>query len=437
METAIIIGILGTVFLLAMLFVGVHISIAMGVAGLVGLIALLGPGKAFAYVGSLPYSITADWSYFVLPMFILMGSFAFYGGVGEDAYKVAYNWIGNVRGGLAMATAAACAAFGFASGSSLATTSLFTKLTLGKMTDYGYDKRLSTGVLASSGTLASMIPPSGLMVIFTIFTGAPLNQLMMAGIIPGITITVVFILIITIWTRINPKIAPIKTTPTSWKTRFSSLRYMGPLLVVMFSLIGGIYLGVVTPTEAGALGAFVCLVIFLIRKGFQRQELIDSLSEMAITTAMIFMIIVGAMLFARFLILCGITQWLYTALTGLPVAPVLVVIIMVLIYLLLGMFFDVIGMIALTLPVFYPIIIALGFSGVWFGIIVVLMCEVASITPPLGMNVFVVKGIAGDMLKIEDIFKGVLPFFIGFMVVAGLLIAFPKIALWLPALMNK
>ncbi len=432
-----LIGILGLIGLLALIAYGVPIGVALAVVGVIGLLAVTGTTVTMALLTSFPYHEMAHWAWIVLPMFILLGNFALHAGVGQDIYKAAYYWLGRIRGGVALSVTGSCAAFAFASGSSLATAAMFTKLALPEMERYNYDKGFTCGCIAASGTLAALIPPSGIMVIFTIFTEVHLGRLLIAGIIPGLMTMVLFLGATFLTLKLKPNLAPPSTAaPFSLREKLASIKLVGPLTLIMAAILGGIYFGVFTPTEAGAAGAFVTFVILLVRRGFKLKVILDAALNAVAITAMIFLIVIGAMIFAKFLTLAGVITAIGGFLLSMPVPPLAILGTVLFLFLILGTFMEVVAIMALTLPIFFPVLIGLGFDGIWLGILTIMLMEIGVITPPLGTNVYVVKGAAGDAVSLEQIFRGILPYFLAYLVSVAIIVAFPQIALFLPGLMG-
>ena len=434
------IGFLSLFFLLLLIGMGVSIALALGTVGFVGYILIKGLPAALGLIGTLPYHITAHWALVVVPLFMLLGNFMLYGGIGKEAYEGAHKIIGHVRGGLLMATTLAAAAFGFASGSSLASAATFTTIALPEMDKYGYQKGFALAGIASAGTLAALIPPSAMMVIYCIFTEVSIGKVLIAGIFPGFLTAALFMGTAYLQVRRRPALAPVSGVNMPWKVKVTAVKAILPLLPVAAVILGGIYLGLFTATEAGATGAFVALLVFIVRTrgknllSFTRDAMVGA----ARTTSMIFIIIVGAFVYSRFLSTTGVMAATSKFMAGLPVSPVVVVILILFILLVLGTFLEAVAILALTMPIFFPIIIDLKVDPVWFGILVVMLIEIGVLTPPLGTNVFVVQAAAksiGYDITLEEIFGGLLPFFIAYIISVALVLAFPSIALWLPAKM--
>ncbi len=422
--------------MLALIMAGVPIAVSSAVVGFLGCIVLLGVEPALGVMYTIPIDKVATYSLSVIPLFILMGALALHGGIGRELYVACVRWLGRLPGGLAIATTMANAMFGACSGSSLAAAATFTKLSLPEMTHYKYDIKLSTGCIASGGTLAAMIPPSGMMVIFCTFANVSLGKLLVAGIIPGILTTLMFIGSIYIRCRLKPSMAPLMTEKVSMRDKLLSLRYLVTVAAVFITLLGGIYAGLFSPTEGGAAGAFVIFLIVLFRGRLNLRTLLETLKETVTTSALIFFIIIGAMVFAQFLAVSRLPNFFIDLVTDLQLSPMIVMLCLIVIYLILGTFLDAVAMMALTLPVVFPLTKALGIEGIWFGILIIKMTEIALITPPLGLNVYVVKGLAPHGTKLESVFMGIMPFLITDLITLAIIILFPALTLWLPATMG-
>ena len=432
-----VLGILGFVAMFVLLALGVHVGIAMAVTGFFGCALMLGFAKSLSQLVATPYFTVADYSFIVLPMFIMMGELAFQGGIGILLYKVASKWMGRLPGGLAMATVAANALFGAISGSTLAATATFGKLAVPEMIRFNYDKKLATGVVASAGTLAVMIPPSGTMVIYCIMTEVSLGKLMMAGFIPGIIIAIIYMVMIYFRVRLNSRLGPPIAESPTWKDRFTSIRWLIPLIVIVIVMLGGIYIGIFSPVEAGAVGAFTVLIVVLARRSLSFSQFKNAIINTTLTTGMICLVLMGAMVFGKFLMLTSLPDHLLHWVSGLQIPPLGVLVVVLVIYIILGCILDVPSMLVITLPIFFPLLAGLGFDGVWLGILVILEVEMGVITPPVGMNVFVLKSVVGEMASIGDIFRGIVPFFYMDILVMVILVAFPVLSLWLPSMMFK
>jgi len=436
MLTPPVVGIIGIIILVTLIVVGVPIAVSSAAVGFLGCVVLIGLKPALGVMYLIPVDKVATYSLSVIPLFILMGVLALRGGIGHELYGACVKWFGRLHGGLAMATTAANALFGACSGSSLAAAATFTKLSMPEMSYYNYHPRLSTGVIAASGTMAAMIPPSGMMVIFCTFADVSLGKILVAGVVPGILSAFIYMMSIYVRSRLNPTLGPAVETKVSLREKLLALRYLLTAAMVFIVLLGGSYLVKIRTTEGGAAGAFVIFLIVLFRRKLRWSTLVLSLKETVTTSAMIFFIIVGAMVFAQFLAVSRLPNFFIDMVTSRAVHPLLVVAMILLIYVFLGTFLDAVAMMALTLPILFPLIESLGINGIWFGIMVIKMTEIALITPPLGLNVYVVKGLAPEETRLEDIFMGILPFLIMDLVTLAIIFMFPQTALWLPGTMG-
>lgn len=419
---------LGVVFIL--LFLGMPIAFATGLVGFAGLLLLKGVGAAGDTVAFLSYRITANYALTVIPLFIIMGYFAFFAGLTRDLYDTARKWLGHLPGGLAIATVFGCAGFAACSGSSAAAAAVMGKATIPEMRKSGYDPKLAAGVVAASGTLASLIPPSNMIVIYGIITEQSIGTLLIAGFIPGIVSAIIYALMLYLKVRLNPKSGPV-TASVPWRDRLIGLKGVWGMVVLMVIVLGGLYTGVFTPSEAGGVAAFGAFVMAVAMRRLTWANLKESLLETGKTTAMIFAVLIGVLVLLRFFTLSGFTEAIVNYALGLQVPPLLVLIGIIAVYAILGTFMTALGTMMITLPLVLPVIIGLGYNPIWFGIIVIKMVEIALITPPVGVNVYVVKGVAPD-IPLEDIFKGTFPFLAMDFLTVALFIAVPQIIMWLP-----
>ncbi len=423
------IGFIGTGLLIVLVVVGVRVVYATAAVGLLGVVTMIGWDAGATNIGMIPHAKGSVYALSVLPMFILIGFLAFHAGMTRALFDAARKWIGWVPGGLAVATVFATAGFAAVSGASTATAAVFSRVAIPEMLKYGYDPRLAAGVVAAGGTLASLIPPSAILVIYAIIVEESVGRLLVAGFIPGIVSALIYALIIVIRAKLNPELGrPIRGF--TWGQRFRSVPGTLPIAFVIVVIFSAMYSGWATPTEAGAVGAFVVLVIALIN-GMRWNTLRNALLETAKLTVMIFSLIWGILIFVRFLGFAGLPEMFGNFIVGLPFPPMVIMIFILLFYVILGMFMDAIGMLLLTLPVVYPAVIALGYDPIWFGIVVVKMVEVCLITPPIGLNCYVVAGVRPD-IPLSDVFRGIGPFFICDILTLGLFLAFPEIITWLP-----
>ncbi len=429
-----IISILVLAFMFLLLAAGLPIGFAMGTAGLVGTMLLIDVTAALALLGQTAFETVIDYDLSVVPMFVLMGSFATGSGLSASLYKAFNVWLGHRRGGLALATIGACGAFAAICGSSLATAATMTRVALPEMRRYNYDERLATGAIAAGGTIGILIPPSVILVIYGILTESSISELFLAGFIPGILTVVTFMTTISIVTRINPSLGP-RGPKAKFRDQLLAFKDVLGTLLLFLLVIGGIYRGWFSPTEAAGIGAVGALTLGVLAGRMTVKVFIDCLLDTVKTAAMIFTILIGAILFNNFLILSNVTTIIGERVASLPLSPTAILIVILFIYLVLGCALDALAMILLTIPIFFPIILNLGFDPIWFGIIVVMVVELGLITPPIGMNVFVIKGMAPEV-PLGSIYKGVLPFVVAQVLLIALLVAFPFLATWLPSTMG-
>jgi len=427
-------GVAGIAMMFILLVLGVPIAFAMALTGAVGLWILEGPGPAMAHSVLIPWSEGRSFVFVTIPLFVLMGQLVFHTGLATDLYDGIRKWIGRVPGGMAITSVLACGAFGAVTGSSIATVATMGAIVMPEMRRYQYDPRLATGTLAASGTLGILIPPSVIFIFYGLMTETSIGALFIAGIVPGILTAVMFSVIVLVRCLITPSLGPPGPSAT-WSERWKSTAGLLPILFLFFFVIGGIYAGIFTPTEAAGVGCTGVLIAAGAKRMLSWKAMARALEETALISAMIFAIIVGGYLFARFLAITGTTQAMVDILVDMELSRVLFLMMLVLLYVVLGAMLDVFGMLVLTIPFVMPVVRGLGIDPIWFGVFAVIMAEVALVTPPIGANVFVMRRTAPEV-PMGEIFMGVLPFVIGELVVIALLIAFPEIALWLPAQMR-
>jgi|WetSurMetagenome_2_1015567.scaffolds.fasta_scaffold33322_3 C4-dicarboxylate transporter, DctM subunit len=431
-----LIGILGLAFMFILMAIGMPIGFVMALAGFAGASAILGFTPAATYMAQIPYSSVASYDFSVIPLFVLMGNFAFFSGMTEDGYRVARNWLGKLPGGLAMATIAGCTAFAAICGSSLASAMTMAKVAHPEMTRYKYDARLSLGSIAAGGTLGILIPPSVPMMVYGIYAEQSIGKLFMAGFIPGFLFAFMFCVTIFLWVKRSPSIAPSPEFKITWKERVTSLKYFWAILILVLIVMGGIWGGIITANEAGGIGALGAFIIALARRKLSSKNAKTAMMDSVKVTAMIFTIIIGAMIFTVFMAQSRLPLTLSSFVGGLGLGKTGVIIIILFVYLLLGCVMDTLAMTLLTLPIFLPMLRTLGVDLIWFGIALVVMTELAMVTPPVGMNVFVLAGTVRDV-PMQVIFRGVTPFIFTLVLGMALLVAFPQIAVWLPQTMMK
>lgn len=416
----------------------VPIGLALGLSAMGGLVAMRGPEVAFSLLRTVPFDMATQFSLTAIPMFLLMGTVAYHTGISTALFRAARLWFGALPGGLAVASNFACAGFAAATGASIAAAAAMGRITVPEMLDQGYDQGLATGVVAGAGTLGVLIPPSILMVIYGVFAEVSISKLFIAGILPGLLTALVYAVMIVGRCTLNPKLAPRtdEVLTASWRERLIALRDVWPLIVLIVGIIGGLYGGVITPTEAGAGGSLLAFALAAVQGRLTWRALRDSISDALVTTASIFFIIIGAVLITRLLALTGVPRFLGDAVGSWAGDPILLVIATSIIYLILGMFLDPIGLMLLTLPLVLPMFEALKLDLIWLGVLVVKYVEIGLITPPVGMNVYVIKSVVGDKVPLEKIFRGAAWFIACEAVVLVLLVAFPEICLYLPSLMR-
>ena len=423
---------LGILFLL--LLMRMPIAITMGFVGFIGFAWLRGLYPAFGVVGVFPYD---TWSSYVLsvgPLFILMGHLCYHSGVSTDLFEAVYKWIGHFRGGLAMATVGGCAAFAAISGSSVATAVTMGTVALPEMKKYKYDPGLAAGVLAAGGTMGSMIPPSMGLIFYGIITEQSIGKLFMAGFLPGLSEALFYIITIYVLCLVKPQLGP-RGPVTPVKDRVKALKKTSPVIGLFVVIIGGIYLGIFSPTEAGGIGAFGAFAYSLLARRLNWSNFNLTLRNTVSVSAMVLLILAGATMLNTFLAVSRLPTELGDFISALPVNRYIILAFILSFYILLGCFMDPLSMILLTMPIFFPMVIALDFNPIWFGILITRTCEIGCITPPMGLNVFVIKGVAHDV-PMFTIYKGVLPFLAADLVHLTLLIAFPQISLFLPEMMG-
>ena len=454
MNEALLAGIVGVAALVVLVAVGVRVYVAAALTGFLGLVWLKGWDVAAAVAGTIPHSKTVTYPLSVLPLFILIGFLAFHAGLTRRLFAAARCWVGWVPGGLAVATVFASAGFAAVSGASTATAAVFSRVAIPDLLRSRYGKRLTAGAIAAGGTLASLIPPSAILVIYAIIVEESVGKLLLAGLLPGLVSVLIYAGLIVTLCMVRPELGrPVRGI--GWGERLASLPGALPIVLVVGIIFGALYSGAATPTEAGALGAMVVFVIYAWRSWRQRGDadasgafasrLREALMETAKLTVMIFTLVWAVFLFVRFLGFAGLPAAFADWVVALDMPPLAIVVCILLAYAVLGMFMDAIGMLVLTLPVVYPAVVALGYDPIWFGIVVVKMAEICLITPPIGLNCFVVAGVARELrgpggeslaIPLQDVFRGIAPFFVADVLTVAVLLAVPDLVLWLPRTMG-
>ncbi len=439
----VIVGLIGLAILLLLICLRVPIAFSLGIVGLFGMVIVVGWPEggefdfnrgwtaAFNFLSFEPFSFTASFTLVTIPLFLLMGYVAFYAKFTEDLYYAARMWLSGLPGGLAIASVAGCAMFAAVSGSSLATCAAMGRLAVPEMLRYKYNKGLAAGVVAASGTLGSLIPPSILMILYATFTEQSVGKLFIAGIIPGLLSAAIYMGMIWVRASINPQIAP-SPGAVAWGERFRSIKGTWPIIILFTLVMGGIYAGIVTPTEAAAVGAAGTWILAGLTKRLNKETAKLSILETVTQTASIFAIVLGAKIFVTFIALTGLASTMSEWALALNLPPILVLFALSLVYIVLGTFMDPVGIMLLTLPVVTPIMEQMGYNLIWFGIIIIKLLEIGLITPPVGLNVYILHGIIGNRVPLGTIFRGIAWFLAMDILTLALLIAFPEISLWLP-----
>ena len=434
--TPVMIGILGVVLLLVLIAFKIPIAYSMLAVGLAGFAYLVSPSAALNMVSTEIFSNFSSYTLSVIPMFVWMGFIAYYSGVGANLYAMAHRLTGRLPGGLAIATQAACAIFGAICGSNTATAATMGAIALPEMRKYGYDDSLSTASVAAAGALGVLIPPSVIFIIYGVATEQSIGKLFISGIVPGILLMLFYMATIFIMVKKNPSLAPMKVQDGGMTGKGFLKSGIPEVLITFLISLGGLFAGWFTPTEAGAVGAGSILLVTLVRKEMKWEGFIKSLKDTTRTTAMIMLLVAGAMVFGRFIAVSRLPYEMASWAANLQMPPFLIMLVILVIYMILGCFIDALAMVLLTVPIFYPVVVdVLGYDPIWFGVIIVMVVAMGVITPPVGMNVFIIKGVAKD-ISLETIFKGVWPFLIALCACIIVLILFPGLTTFLPELLT-
>jgi tripartite ATP-independent transporter DctM subunit len=424
------IGLIGIVCLLGILALGVPIGAGLLVVGLIGLAVVISPEAALIKAGVVSFETISRYELGVLPLFVLMAHLCFAAGASRDFFDVAARFVGHRRGGLAIASIGGCAGFGAISGSSLATVATVSAVALPEMRRANYAPGFATGALAAGGTLGSLVPPSGALIVFGIIAEQSIGKLFAASIVPGITQALFYVVAIAIMCRINPDLGP-PTARVPWRDRMSSLVRVIDVMALIIFVIGGLFIGWFTPTEAASVGCVAALLLCWWRGKISRAAIAGALATTLRTTGMIYLVVIGALLFATFISVTGVAASLAHLVAALHASPTIAIIAMAAVLLVLGSFLDGIALMLLTTPIFLPIVNELGMSPIWFGIFLVRTMEIGFVHPPMGLNVYVIQGLASD-IPLSTIFRGIVPFLVVDFLHLSLLIAFPVLSLWLP-----
>jgi tripartite ATP-independent transporter DctM subunit len=429
-----VVGVIGVVLCVVLFLVGMPISFVLIMIGILFMSHIRGPVAGLSIAGVELYRSTAHYVWAAVAFFVLMGYFCLFARLGEDLYFAAYKWLGRLPGGLAIATVAACTAFAAIVGEMIAATVTFTATALPEMRKYDYSDRLATGVISAGATLGPLIPPSVTFIMYGVLTGVSIGKLFVAGIFPGLLISLSFMAIVYIRCRLDPKLGPPGLGST-WGDRLVSLKAGGPIAILFILVIGGIYAGAFTPCEGGGIGAVGALVIGLAMRRFTWQSFANALRGAGKIIAMVFLMIAGGTMFTRFLVSCNLPNLLMRFFTELPVSPMIVIIAIVFTFLVLGCFIESMPLLLIGVPLFHPIAVALGFDPIWFAVLLAIMIHLGMITPPVGVILFALKGVEKD-IPIATIYRGVIPFVLATLLATAIIMAFPKIATWLPSLLK-
>lgn len=419
--------------MLLFLVLGMPVAFALGASGAVGLVMTGSFDTMMGILATSPYRSSASFMFTTLPMFILMAEFVSRSNLSTELFKAAYKWVGHLPGGMAVATIISCAGIGAMSGSTGASTAAMAPIAVPEMTKVGYKRSMALGCVATAGPLAIMIPPSVPFVLYGITTEVSVGKLLIAGILPGILLTLLLSIGVVILVKLNPSIAP-QVKPFSWKERFQSLKGLWGVIILVLIVIGGLYSGFATPTEVAAIGATGAMLLALFSRRIDAKGIFVALQRTIKTTAMIFMLMIGAMIFGYYMTITQAPQKFVQLIASLPFDPWVIVMLFVLMYLLLGMFMDQLAILLLTVPLTFPVMVGLGYDPIWFGVVFICLTEIGLITPPMGMNCFVTSSASGA--PVEEVFKGVSPYLISMVVGLTIIMIFPQISLLLPSLMK-
>ncbi|MBW2610342.1 MAG: TRAP transporter large permease [Deltaproteobacteria bacterium] len=430
-----LVGVLGIAALFILFALGLPIAFSLGIVGFAGFSYLTSWHSGLSILGMYPFSTTASYTMSIIALFVLMGEFVLNAGLGEDIYTAIRQWMGHLSGGLAMATVGGCTLFGCVTGSSVATVATIGRVSLPEMKRYGYDDAISTGSIAAGGGLGMLIPPSFVLVIYGVITTQSIGKLLIAGVLPGLLLAFTYMAIIYIRVKLNPAMGP-RTPKVGLKEKLQGLKAIWGIIVLFILIVGGIYYGIFTPTEAAGIGAFGTLLFAMGRRRLNWKSFYHSLIQATGTTVMILLIMIGATLFGAFLTVSNLPALLVETIEGLELHRYVILAFLLGGYMILGCFMEALSMMLVTVPIIFPLILKLGFDPIWFGVIILLGQEMAMITPPLGLNVFVMAGVAKDV-PMYTIFKGIIPFLFGLLFCFIILIIFPQIVLVLPNMMSR
>lgn len=427
---ATVLAVLGVVVMIALIMLGMNVGMSMFFVGMVGYAIATNWTAAFGLFKTVPFTSAFTYSFTVVPLFILMGQFVFRSGMSNGLFNAAEKWLGRIRGGIAMATVAACAFFAAICGSNTATTATMGVVAYPEMKKQEYADVLSSGAITAGGTLGVLIPPSTLFILYGIIAEQSVGKLFAAGIVPGVIMAVAFVVAISIWTRLQPGIAPA-TKSYSWRERFASLKGAVTTIILFVVILGSIFTGIASVTEAAAVGAFLALIFWIFNRTFTWKALLECLKNTVAMSSMAIFMCMSATIFGYFLAVTRTPQMLQEFITGLDVSRYVIIAIILVIYMIMGCIMDGLAMTLITVPIFLPTVRALGFDPIWFGVIIVIVNNIGAMTPPVGLNAYVTAGVLKDV-PLKSIFKGVTPFIIAALICTLLCILFPSICTWLP-----
>ena len=432
--SAIAIGVIGFVVLLFFMFLGLPVAFAMILTGFLGFAYMVNAGAAQSVISLEFLSVFTNYGLAAVPMFVLMGEIAFVAGISGRLYDAGQTIFGQIRGGLAMASIAACAGFAAICGSTVATAAAMGKVAIPQMQKYKYDDGLATGSIAAAGTLGILIPPSSTFIIYGIMTEQSIGKLFISGVLPGILLATIFALTVYILCRRNPALGPAGP-PTTLKQKLRGFAGVFEAIIIFCLVIGGLFAGWFTPSQAGAAGAAALIAVALARRSLPFKGFVEGLKSTALTTSFLLMILAGGLVFGRFIAITKLPFLIADSVTSLEVPRLGILALIILIHIIGGCFMDAFALIVLTIPIFFPVVVALGYDPIWYGVMIILLVEMAAITPPVGLNVFVIKNVA-PKVPLNTIFRGIVPFTVGVCICIILIIAFPQIATFLPSFMR-
>ena len=435
--TSIQIGMVGLGALIFLIAARVPIGISLITTSFLGLWALLGEQAAWGIMRAVPYNFAASWTLSSVPMFLLMGYICYHAGLTKGMFEASQAWLSRLPGGTAVASVFGAAGFAAVTGSSVACAAAMGRIAVPEMMRQRYDAGLATGSLAAAGTLGALIPPSILLIIYGIMTQVPISKLFMGGLVVGLISLASYIILIVVRVKLNPELAPTDGETYTWDQKFRALRGAAPIVLLMIGVMGGLFLGLFTPTEAGAAGAFLSFLLAALRRAVTWDVFKKTVVETVVTSTAIFIIAVGASMLARFIALSGVGTFLGDMMIAAALDPMVTILCLIAFYLVLGMFLEPIAGMLVTLPVVMPIVASTGYEPLWFGILLAKVLEVGMLTPPIGLNVFVIKGVVGESISLTTIFRGVIWFIVADLIVIALVLLFPEVILYLPSILKS